>query len=235
MLAQYPDLAIATATFTSRTSSTAWLLAEGGTGADRHCHGGPCLLGHRRTSAPILPGVRRADPGGGPRSNRSGALRGRLRQPARLLISPTSFDRLFAAKKKDLFDLVHGFGAHVTHHCCGSSRALIRDSSSAGWTRCKRSSLVPRDESLRVEKGIRRPDHVARSRRRSGWLQQATPPKSNWRSIGSWTSSAREAIYSRPLPPHPARYAAGQRPDRVPHDRSTKRNETPRTMSLAQG
>lgn len=41
------------------------------------------------------------------------------------LISPKSFDRLFAAKKKELFDLVHGYGAHVTHHCCGSSRALI--------------------------------------------------------------------------------------------------------------
>jgi uroporphyrinogen decarboxylase len=42
-----------------------------------------------------------------------------------LLISPASFDKLFAAKKKDLFDLVHAHGAHVTHHCCGSSRTLI--------------------------------------------------------------------------------------------------------------
>jgi uroporphyrinogen decarboxylase len=41
------------------------------------------------------------------------------------LISPRSFDRLFAAKKKELFDLVHSYGAKVTHHCCGSSRALI--------------------------------------------------------------------------------------------------------------
>ncbi len=41
------------------------------------------------------------------------------------LISPTSFDRLFAPKKKELFDLVHSYGAKVTHHCCGSSRALI--------------------------------------------------------------------------------------------------------------
>jgi uroporphyrinogen decarboxylase len=42
-----------------------------------------------------------------------------------LLISPASFDRLFAAKKKELFDLAHAHGAKITHHCCGSSRALI--------------------------------------------------------------------------------------------------------------
>jgi len=42
-----------------------------------------------------------------------------------LLISPASFDKLFGARKKELFDLVHSFGAKVSHHCCGSSRALI--------------------------------------------------------------------------------------------------------------
>jgi len=42
-----------------------------------------------------------------------------------LLISPGSFDRLFAAKKKELFDLVHAYQAKVSHHCCGSSRKLI--------------------------------------------------------------------------------------------------------------
>lgn len=42
-----------------------------------------------------------------------------------LLISPASFDRLFAAKKKELFDLAHAHGAKISHHCCGSSRALI--------------------------------------------------------------------------------------------------------------
>ncbi len=42
-----------------------------------------------------------------------------------LLISPASFDKLFANKKKELFDLAHSFGAKVTHHCCGSSLALI--------------------------------------------------------------------------------------------------------------
>ncbi len=42
-----------------------------------------------------------------------------------LLISPEKFDRLFAPKKKELCDLVHAYGAKVTHHCCGSSRDLI--------------------------------------------------------------------------------------------------------------
>jgi uroporphyrinogen decarboxylase len=42
-----------------------------------------------------------------------------------LLISPAAFDRIFADKKKELFDLAHAFGAKVSHHCCGSSRALI--------------------------------------------------------------------------------------------------------------
>jgi uroporphyrinogen decarboxylase len=42
-----------------------------------------------------------------------------------LLISPASFDAIFAARKQELFDLVHAHGAAVTHHCCGSSRALF--------------------------------------------------------------------------------------------------------------
>jgi uroporphyrinogen decarboxylase len=42
-----------------------------------------------------------------------------------LLISPATFERLFAAKKRELFDLIHAHGAKVTHHCCGSSRDLF--------------------------------------------------------------------------------------------------------------
>ncbi len=42
-----------------------------------------------------------------------------------LLISPASFERLFAPKKKEFFEMVHAHGAKVTHHCCGSSRRLI--------------------------------------------------------------------------------------------------------------
>jgi uroporphyrinogen decarboxylase len=41
------------------------------------------------------------------------------------LISGVTFDRLFAPKKKEFCDLVHAHGAKVSHHCCGSSRALI--------------------------------------------------------------------------------------------------------------
>jgi uroporphyrinogen decarboxylase len=41
------------------------------------------------------------------------------------LISPAAFDRLFAPLKKEFFDMVHAYGAKVTHHCCGSSRKLI--------------------------------------------------------------------------------------------------------------
>jgi len=40
------------------------------------------------------------------------------------LISGETFDRLYAPKKKELFDMVHSYGAKVSHHCCGSSRAL---------------------------------------------------------------------------------------------------------------
>ncbi|MBN2216573.1 MAG: hypothetical protein JW719_04270 [Pirellulales bacterium] len=42
-----------------------------------------------------------------------------------LLISPAAFDRLFSPKKRELFDMVHVHGAKISHHCCGSSRALI--------------------------------------------------------------------------------------------------------------
>ncbi len=42
-----------------------------------------------------------------------------------LLICPETFDRLFAPKKKEFFDLVHSYGARISHHCCGSSRELI--------------------------------------------------------------------------------------------------------------
>ena len=41
------------------------------------------------------------------------------------LISPEKFDRLFAPLKKEFFDMVHSYGAKISHHCCGSSRALI--------------------------------------------------------------------------------------------------------------
>ena len=42
-----------------------------------------------------------------------------------LLISQAAFDRLFAARKKEFFDLVRSYGAKISHHTCGSSRELI--------------------------------------------------------------------------------------------------------------
>ncbi|MFO7636620.1 MAG: uroporphyrinogen decarboxylase family protein [Clostridia bacterium] len=42
-----------------------------------------------------------------------------------LLISPTSFDRLFADKLKAFIDLAHRYKAKAMMHCCGSCRKLI--------------------------------------------------------------------------------------------------------------
>ena len=42
-----------------------------------------------------------------------------------LLISPGKFEKIFAQRKKDLFDLAHAYNARISHHCCGSSRDLI--------------------------------------------------------------------------------------------------------------
>jgi len=41
------------------------------------------------------------------------------------LISPETFDKIFAPKKKELFDLTHSYGAKIVHHSCGSTRKLI--------------------------------------------------------------------------------------------------------------
>jgi uroporphyrinogen decarboxylase len=42
-----------------------------------------------------------------------------------LLIRPAKFDRLYAAKYRAFFDMVHRYGARVMLHCCGSARALL--------------------------------------------------------------------------------------------------------------
>jgi uroporphyrinogen decarboxylase len=43
-----------------------------------------------------------------------------------LMISPEAFNRIFAARKKELFDMVHSYGAKVSHHSCGSTAKLIQ-------------------------------------------------------------------------------------------------------------
>jgi uroporphyrinogen decarboxylase len=42
-----------------------------------------------------------------------------------LLISPRSFDDLFAPKYREFFDMVHRYGAKTMLHCCGSAYRLI--------------------------------------------------------------------------------------------------------------
>jgi uroporphyrinogen decarboxylase len=92
------------------------------------------------------------------------------------LISPRSFDRLFAARKKELFDLVHSYGAKVTHHCCGSSRTLIPRFIACGMDALQ--TIQPQAAgmdpySLKAEFGGRIALHGAVDVQ--GWLQRSTP------------------------------------------------------------
>jgi uroporphyrinogen decarboxylase len=94
------------------------------------------------------------------------------------LISPATFDRLFAPKKKELFDLVHSFGAKVTHHCCGSSRALIPQFIACGMDALQ--TIQARAEGmnpygLKRDFGVKLALHGAVDVQ--GWLQSATPPE----------------------------------------------------------
>ena len=41
------------------------------------------------------------------------------------LISPATFAEIFAPLKKEYFDMVHSYGAKITHHSCGSTVELI--------------------------------------------------------------------------------------------------------------
>jgi uroporphyrinogen decarboxylase len=92
------------------------------------------------------------------------------------LISPSAFDRLFAPRKKELFDLVHAHGAKVTHHCCGSSRALIPRFIAIGMDSLQ--TIQPRAAGmdpygLKVDFGDRICFHGAVDVQ--GWLQRASP------------------------------------------------------------
>jgi len=93
-----------------------------------------------------------------------------------LLISPSSFDAIFSPRKKELFDLVHSHGAKVTHHCCGSSRALFPRFISIGMDCIQ--TIQPRAEGmdpygLKKDFGDRICLHGAVDVQ--GWLQRATP------------------------------------------------------------
>ncbi len=94
------------------------------------------------------------------------------------LLSAAKFDRLFATKKKELFDLVHSFGAKVTHHCCGSSRALIPQFLACGMDALQTiqrqaAGMDPYD--LKREFGGRLVLHGAVDVQ--GWLQHASVPE----------------------------------------------------------
>ncbi len=93
-----------------------------------------------------------------------------------LLISPDTFRRHFGPKKKEFFDLVHSYGAKVTHHCCGSSRQLIPDFIECGMDALQ--TIQPQAQGmdpydLKREFNGRIVLHGAVDVQ--GWLQRASP------------------------------------------------------------
>ena len=91
-----------------------------------------------------------------------------------LLISPETFDRLFAAKKKEFFDLVHSCGTKVSHHCCGSSRELIPrfiDMGMDSLATIQPQAVGMNPYDLKAEFGERMTFHGAVDVQ--GWLQRA--------------------------------------------------------------
>jgi len=92
------------------------------------------------------------------------------------LISPATFDRLFAEKKREFFDMVHSHGAKVTHHCCGSSRALIPRFIDCGMDSLQTIQACAggmNPYELKAEFGGHITLHGAVDVQ--GWLQRATP------------------------------------------------------------
>ncbi len=92
-----------------------------------------------------------------------------------LLISPESFDRLFSAKKQEFFEMVHSYGARVTHHCCGSSAALFPRFISIGMDALQ--TIQPRAAgmdpfALKKQYGGRITLHGAVDAQ--GWIQEAS-------------------------------------------------------------
>jgi uroporphyrinogen decarboxylase len=92
------------------------------------------------------------------------------------LISPAAFDRLFAPRKKEFFDMVHAHGVKVTHHCCGSSRALIPRFIDCGMDalqtiQTRAAGMNPYE--LKAQFGGRIALHGAVDVQ--GWLQRSTP------------------------------------------------------------
>lgn len=92
------------------------------------------------------------------------------------LISPRAFDEIFAPKKKELFDLVHSYGAKVTHHCCGSSRALIPRFIACGMDSLQ--TIQPRAAGMdpyELKAEFRGQIALHGAVDVQGWLQRSTP------------------------------------------------------------
>ena len=95
-----------------------------------------------------------------------------------LLISPETFDILFAPKKKEFFDMVHMHSAKISHHCCGSSRQLIPHFIKIGMDALQ--TIQPQAKGmnpyqLKADFGDQIVLHGAVDVQ--GWLQNATVPE----------------------------------------------------------
>ncbi|HBG26212.1 MAG: hypothetical protein A2Y10_08940 [Planctomycetes bacterium GWF2_41_51] len=91
------------------------------------------------------------------------------------LISPATFDKIFAPLKKEFFDMVHSYGAKVSHHSCGSTRQLFPSFIKAGMDALQ--TIQPQAAGmnpyeLKKEFGGKIVLHGAVDAQ--GWLQKAT-------------------------------------------------------------
>jgi hypothetical protein len=92
------------------------------------------------------------------------------------LISQATFDRLFAPKKKELFDLAHSYGVPVSHHCCGSSRELLPRFIEIGMDALQ--TVQPQAEGMHpydLKETFRGQIVLHGAVDVQGWLQAATP------------------------------------------------------------
>jgi len=95
-----------------------------------------------------------------------------------LLISPATFDKIFAPRKKEFFDMVHSYGAKISHHSCGSTRKLIPRFIEIGMDALQ--TIQPQAEGmnpyeLKADFGDRIVFHGGIDVQ--GWLQKATIPQ----------------------------------------------------------
>ncbi len=92
------------------------------------------------------------------------------------LISPQTFDQLFADKKREFFDMVHSHGAKISHHCCGSSRELIPRFIEVGMDALQ--TIQPQASGMdpyALKRDFRGQIVLHGAVDVQGWLQRATP------------------------------------------------------------